>query len=245
VVGVHGWAGDRGTFLPLVPHVADGASLWGLDLPGVGEATAPPAWSLDALLEPLGATFAAVAREAGRPVTVVASCSGANLAALALLAGDAAAVERLVLLDPFAYMPWYFRLFLQGELGRRAYRTTFANPVGRWLTNGALSRRRQKGTHMTRSFERRDHDATLAHLRLLGDVTVDDFRGLELPIRVLVGEKTFGAVHRSLDLWRTVWPQMEARVLPGVGHLPLEEATPEVAAAVFGPAGAGGGEGSP
>ncbi len=41
---------------------------------------------------------------------------------------------------------------------------------------------------------------------------------------------------RSLALWREVLPRALVRELSGAGHLPLEEATAEVAEVIFGTA---------
>lgn len=229
--GLHGWSGDHTTYAPLAPFVPARASLFSADLPGCGRSPRPRAWSLDALADEVAA---AVSEAAPTSVTLVGTCSGAVLALLAAtrLPGR---VERLVLVDPFAYMPWYFRIFCAGELGRRAYGATFANPLGRWATNQSLRGRRTPETDLTGGFRGVDHDAALSYLRLFaGAGRVDEFRDVRVPVDLLYGAKTFGAVKRSVALWRGVWPHARAWRLDGAGHLPIREAPERVGAILFG-----------
>ncbi len=71
------------------------------------------------------------------------------------------------MIDPFAFVPWYFRLFLAGGFGRRAYATTFQSAAGRAVTDRILKRMQRSGEDFTRAFESLDHEVTLQYLRLL------------------------------------------------------------------------------
>ena len=123
---LHGWGGDRRTFAPLAPFVPPSASLYCADLPGCGRSPAPREWAVVAVVaEIVGEVRACTA---GR-VELVGNCGGAVFALMAAqVLGER--VRRVVMVDPFAYLPRYFRLFLAGDFGRRAYDATFANPVG-------------------------------------------------------------------------------------------------------------------
>lgn len=227
---LHGWGGDRRTFAPLAPHVPAGASLYAADLPGYGASPAPRAWTTGAVVEEL---VEAVRETGARRATLVGNCGGAVFALLAAQNLNGV-VERVVMIDPFAYLPRYFSLFTSGDFGRRAYNATFANPVGRWLTNQSLRGRRAGASDLTASFAEADHEVARRYLALFAEVgSVEQFRGFDAPVSIAHGEKTFGAVKKSLALWREVLPHASVRELRGAGHMPIEEATGQVAATIF------------
>src|ERR1700742_314005 len=142
--GLHGWGGDHSTFAPLIPHLPESATLYAADLPGYGRSPAPADWRLEAVADEVAAAIAATAAP---QLTVIGNCSGAIIT-LAAAQRVMNRIERLVLIDPFAFMPWYFRIFAMGDFGRVAYCSTFANPLGRWLTNLSLARRRTDSSHL-------------------------------------------------------------------------------------------------
>lgn len=231
---LHGWGGDRRTFTPLAPFVPADASLYSADLPGCGDSPAPREWSVGAVV---GEVVEAVRGIAAARVNFVGNCGGAVFALLAAQELDAA-VGRVVMIDPFAYLPRYFRLFLAGDFGRHAYNATFANPLGRWLTNQSLRGRREGPGDLTATFAAADHEVARRYLALFAEVGgVERFRGFTAPVEIAHGEKTFGAVKRSLALWCEVLPQACVRELKGAGHLPIEEATGQVVEMIFGGAG--------
>lgn len=228
---LHGWGGDRRTFAPLKAFVPDTASLYAADLPGCGDSSAPREWTVDAVVEEI---VGAVRELEASDVTLVGNCGGAVFALLAARELSEQ-VKCVVMIDPFAYLPRYFKLFNAGEFGRRAYAATFANPVGRWLTNQSLRGRRAGAGDLTASFAEVDHEAARRYLALYEEVGgVEVFRGFGAPVEIAYGERTFGAVKRSLALWREVLPRARVRELKGAGHQPFVEATAQVAEAVFG-----------
>ncbi len=227
---LHGWGGDRRTFAPLAPFVPEHASLYSADLPGCGDSPAPREWSVGAVVEEI--VEAARVRVPGR-VDVVGNCGGAIFALLAAQALGAR-VGRVVMIDPFAYLPRYFRLFNAGEFGRHAYQATFANPVGRWLTNQSLRGRRAAANDLTASFAETNHEAARCYLALYEEVgVVERFRGFAAPVEIVHGEKTFGAVRKSLALWLDVLPRARVHELKGAGHQPIAEAAAQTARLIF------------
>lgn len=172
-------------------------------------------------------------------VTLVGSCSGAILTAFVAReltqTGKGNLVRRLVMIDPFAFCPWYFRLFLIPGIGPLMYATAFANPLGRWITNLILQEKRTGDTHLTRAFSHVDHEVVWKYLKILSQCgSPDQFRGLDLPVEILYGEKTFSAVRESVQAWQAALPRTRVRELRGVGHLPIDEGTRQVAEIVFG-----------
>ena len=234
---LHGWGGDRRTFAPLAPFVPGTASLYAADLPGCGDSPRPDAWAVGRVVEEIVEAVREI--EAGS-VTLVGNCGGAVFALLAARElGEG--VKRVSMIDPFAYLPRYFRLFNAGEFGRRAYDATFANPFGRWLTNQSLRGRRAAAADLTASFAAADHEAARSYLKLYEELGgVEIFRGFGAPVEIAYGERTFGAVRRSLALWRGVLPHARVRELKGAGHQPFAEAPGQVSEFIFGGVAAGG-----
>ena len=231
---LHGWGGSHRDFAPLAAHMPARVSLLSADLPGTGRSPAPREWSLRSIVDEIcEAVEAFAAFDSREGATLVGNCSGAILALLVAekLKGR---IGRLVLVDPFAYMPRYFRLFTNRSIGRRAYDATFANPFGRWITNQTLRRRRTPGSDLTASFNDTNHEAARRYLALFSEMEgVERFKDLRLPIDLAYGERTFGAVRRSVEMWRAVWPQARAWRLEGAGHLPLQEAAGELCEIIF------------
>ena len=236
VVGLHGWSGDHRTFEPLWQRMPPDWTFFSPDLPGCGQSAAPKEWS-----------FRSVAREVAeevvhlgmRDLVLVGSCSGAILTAFVARElremGRPEVVTRIVLIDPFAYCPWYFRFFLLPLVGFPIYAVAFANPVGRWLTNLSLQDKKAGDTDLTRSFAQVNHRVTWRYLQMLDECGFPgQFRGMPLAVDILYGQKTFSAVRKSVGTWKEALPQARVRELAGVGHLPIAEGTEEVAKVVFG-----------
>ena len=231
--GLHGWSGTHQTFAPFAQHLPADVSLFAVDLPASGQSPRPPNWSLDWSLEWFAESLGEVmANLPGERFTMIGNCSGALLGLLGA-APVMPRVERFVLLDPFAYTPWYFRLFLVPLFGELAYYSSFANPLGRWLTNLSLAKHRQDETDLTESFGRVDHAAALRYLKLFDSLgSIERFRTLVAPTDIYYGERTFGAVKTSVTMWQSLWPHATAQAVDA-GHLPIEEATAQLSRQIF------------
>ncbi len=229
-LGLHGWGGDHRTFAPLATHLPATVSLYSADLPGCGQSPPPRDWEAATIAQEIIAAIQAIGAER---ITLIGNCSGANLALMAAMKLGSR-IRRLVLIDMFAYMPRYFRLFTNPNYGRYAYYSTFANPVGRWVSNQSLRGHRTANTDLTSSFGTVDHNVAYQYLLMLGEIGgPEQFSDLTMPIEIVYGERTFGAVRRSVPQWRAVWPQSQAVELKGAGHLPIEEATEQLALVIF------------
>jgi pimeloyl-ACP methyl ester carboxylesterase len=219
-LGLHGWSGTHDSFAPLIHDLPEDCTFYSVDLPGCGRSEDLNTWSLSALTTSL----VDVARSIPGPFTLIGNCSGALLGLLAAqqLKGR---IHRMLLIDPFAEYPWYFRIFLWPVLGPLAYYVTFANPLGRWIANLSLMDRRTESTSLTGGFSGVRHRSTYRYLRLFESYpSPDSFRDLEMPIDLIYGENTFAAVLRSIPRWQLVWPQAQAWKISGAGHLPMLEA---------------------
>ena len=167
------------------------------------------------------------------PCTLVGYCSGAALAVL-VAQRHTSLVRRLIMIDPFAFVPWYFKIFLAGWLGRQAYMTTFDSTVGQWIANIILRRMQQSKQDFTRAFNKLDQDVVLRYLSMLDKIRA---REIVLPpslsIDLIYGGRSFAAVTHSVELFSTLWPQAKRHRLEGVGHLPFVLAGDLLAGIIF------------
>jgi pimeloyl-ACP methyl ester carboxylesterase len=225
---VHGWGGDHREFAPLASRSPDHVRLLSIDLPGYGRSPKPGVWSLDAIIDDV------LSITENRDIRgVIGFCSGAVLA-LMIAARTAGKMRRVVMIDPFAFMPWYFRLFLYGEFGRHAYAATFQTSTGRKITDWVLKRLQTSDADFTKSFTNLDHDVTLRYLQMLSHIDIyKRFSGLNADIDILHGEHTFGAVRRSVEIFEGLLPQAKTKELRGVGHLPMIRGARQLSAFIF------------
>lgn len=235
VVGLHGWSGDHHTFDPLLGEMPKDCRFYTLDLPGCGKSELPQKWQMGSLACEMAQELMQLNR---KEMTLVGSCSGGILAVFVsrelIRMGEIDRVKRLVMIDPFAFCPWYFQLFLIPFVGPLMYAAAFANPIGRWITNLFLQDKRAGDTHLTRDFSGVNHWVVWKYLKMLSECgRPAQFRGLDLPVDILYGEKTFSAVQESVREWKGSLPQAKLTKLKGVGHLPICEGTARVAKVVF------------
>jgi pimeloyl-ACP methyl ester carboxylesterase len=124
-------------------------------------------------------------------------------------------------------------VFVSETIGRYAYACSFQNPIGRRLVNASLSRQRRRETDLTEGFDSIPAHVTLTYLRILREIPGPEaFGGIQTPITIIHGAKTFASVRKSAALYQRLWPQAEIAELTGAGHLPLTE-TPEAVAQVL------------
>jgi pimeloyl-ACP methyl ester carboxylesterase len=169
-------------------------------------------------------------------LTLIGNCSGAllGLAALEQQPSIQKRIERLVLIDPFAFTPWYFQLFLVPLFGKVAYYSTFANPLGRVVTNLSLRGHRAGETDLTHSFRRIDHTVSYRYLEMLTGIgSIDRWAKIELETDLIHGARTFSAVKQSMGLWQRMWPHARVHALASAGHLPILESTEELSRLLF------------
>ncbi|MGI8917862.1 MAG: alpha/beta fold hydrolase [Pyrinomonadaceae bacterium] len=228
--GLHGWGADHHALAPVANRVPESGSFYSADLPGCGQSPAPRDWQLSLVVDEI---VEAIEASDANQITLLGNCSGANLALMAARK-NGARIGRLVLIDMFAAMPGYFKLFTAKSYVRYAYYSAFANPVGRWMANQSLRSHRTGGTDLTGSFVAVDHEAAYHYLLMLAESgAIEQFRDLNMPIDIVYGERTFGAVKRAVSQWRALWPHARVHELKGAGHLPFAEAPEQLCEIIF------------
>lgn len=226
----HGWGGDHREFAPLAARMPPSVALHSVDLPGYGQSPPPRGEALASVVEEVSDYAAGM----GRGITLVGFCSGGVIAMMTALA-EPARFKRMVLIDPFAYVPWYFRIFTMGEFGRRAYRATFASTMGRWITNKILQKKQTPSEDFMVAFSRVDHAVTQKYLDWFAHFgSLEPYRSLDLPIDIAQGERTFQAVRNSACIYSELWPQAKTHILRHVGHLPMVKGARQLAQLIVG-----------
>jgi len=229
-LGLHGWGSDRRVFAPLAAHLTGDVSFYSADLPGCGLSDPPPEWTVDAITSEIVETVKALHTKS---VTIVGHCAG-GIFGLFVAREAAETIGRVVAIDPFAYLPRYFRLFIGEGFGRRAYNATFANPLGRWLTNKTLNAGLESQTDMTASFSETNHEVTRRYLALFDSMGgLKQFASLQADVDLVYGEHTFNAVKKSVELFQHVLPHARTIRLEGARHMPIAEATVSLSRIIF------------
>ena len=227
----HGWGGDHREFAPLVARLPDGVRLLSVDLPGYGKSPKPPRWDMAEIVQEI---IRDMDKQDVNDVTLVGFCSGAVMALL-VARQIPARVARIVMIDPFAFLPWYFRIFVAGEFGRLAYQTIFASPFGRRITTWVLRRRQSTDDDFMGAFGRVDHETTQQWLGLFHRVgRANQFAGLSMSVDIAHGERTFAAVRESVREYCAIWPRARTFELRHVGHLPLVRGAKQLVQIIFG-----------
>lgn len=227
--GLHGWGGDHRTFAPLRPFVPNTWRLLAPDLPGYGSSPMIERFSIERVAESLATIVETLASD----VVIVGSCSGAVLALeVALLVPQH--IVRIVALDLFAYMPWYFRFFTSEPIGSIAYRLTFDSALGRRIVNAALRMRRTERSDLMASFADKSAQSMRAYLKALARLPGPErYRNVNVTVALVYGERTFRAVRRSIPTWQRTLQRADVFCMAGAGHLLLDEAPEKVAQIVF------------
>ena len=233
-LGLHGWAADHTTFAHLADHMPAHCTLSSVDLPGYGRSPHLPEWSIDALRQSLLSAIDACASDS--PLTIIGSCSGAvlTLAALHRDINDLN-ISRLILLEPFAFVPDYLEIFTKPVIGKVAYWSTFCNPIGRAITDAVIKRQDIAQEHGTSdSFSKVDPWVPYHYLHLMAQLgQPEQFAHLSCDIDMIVGQNTFEAIHQSVEIWQSVWQQATSYQLPEVGHMLIQEAPQLLAKTIF------------
>ncbi len=230
----HGWAGDHREFAAIASRLPEAATWISVDLPGYGESPTPADWSVASIIQQMDEELDEV-YERYTNITLVGFCSG-SIFGVELAKRRPEAFKRIVMIDPFAFLPWYFRIFTLGEFGRRAYASTFMSATGRKITDRILSSMQTSDADFTAAFKDADHELIQNYLRLFSQLDGPSvFSAFDIEVEIALGEKTFGAVKKSVKKIKQQWPEAPVHELLRTGHLPLVKGARALRKIIFTP----------
>lgn len=232
-IAFHGWAGDHREFSAIAARLPEDACWVSIDLPGYGKSPAPDAWDIASISKQLERELKDLF-EAYDDITLVGFCSGVILGVeLARLRPEA--FKRIIMIDPFAFLPWYFRIFTLGAFGKRAYAATFMSATGRKITDRVLSSMQTSDADFTAAFTDADHELIQKYLLLFAQLDGSAvFSAFDIAVEIALGEKTFGAVKKSVRQIKQQWPEAPVHELKRTGHLPLIKGARALRQIIFG-----------
>jgi pimeloyl-ACP methyl ester carboxylesterase len=237
-MGFHGFGGEhKKSFGSLFEYMPDDVSFYGVDLPGLGGSEEPAHWSYDHASELLAAEVDRVS--GGEPITLVGSCSG-SYHALEMAMRRPELAGRIAIVEPFAYFPWFFNAFMQPVFGRPLYDLVFASKVGQKLTQMGLQRQGIANDYDVMGAYSKESAANayryLQFYRECEKRGTDIFKIIDTPVLLVHGYNTFNDVLQSIDIWASLWDDVEIVALSDVGHQVTQEAPERLAAVLFGDA---------
>jgi pimeloyl-ACP methyl ester carboxylesterase len=137
IVFFHGWIGNEDTFGPCHAAFARHYTVYRPAWPGYGKSSPLKDVSIEALVE-IGRNF--ILATGDTPVTLIGNCLGGNIA-MELLRRYPRLVERLVLIEMYAFIPWYLHLLLIPHLNILLYKLLFNSMSGFRFLNSLLTTR--------------------------------------------------------------------------------------------------------
>ncbi len=137
LVFFHGWIGNEDTFGPCHAAFARHYTVYRPAWPGYGNSPPLPDVSIEALVE-IGRNF--ILAMGHPPVTLVGNCLGGNIA-MELLRRYPGLVNRLVLIEMYAFMPWYLHLLLIPHLNVLLFKLLLNSTKGFRFLNSLLTTR--------------------------------------------------------------------------------------------------------
>lgn len=231
IVGFHGWGADhQKSFRRVIKRLPDEeTTFWGIDLPGFGQSPKPADFTYANVTGQLTAAVDEILED-GQQATFIGACSG-SYHVLEMARQRPERTKRLVVTEPLAFYPWFFKIFTRGGFGQLLYDLIFANPVGRRVTQTALEKLKVANAFdVMESFGKLDRTVPIQYLKFYRQLgTADQFSILEMPIVLLHGANTWGVATESVDIWMDVLPDVTPVRVDDVGHLVNQEAPEFVA----------------
>ncbi len=238
IIGLHGWIGSHRTYAPMNDIKDKDYCLLGPDLPGYGESQNPTSFDIEEIADSLAESILGLPeiKSGNNSICILGSCSGA-LIAFHLAKRLDKRVSHLVLLDPFAKLPWYLRLLTLKGIGRLCYHLAFVHSWGQSLAARFLPQGKNVASTLERAFRDVNHQTTQAYLTSfaarnpLSDFL--EFSRLSVDIDFVFGEKTFSAVLEGVPLWTEIFPEARIHRVGNTGHFLIDEATETIAKMLF------------
>ncbi len=229
LVFFHGLIGNEDTFALCHVAFADHYTVYRPAWPGYGNSSPRPDFSIEDLVE-IGKDF--ILSIGHTSVTLVGNCLGGNVAMeLARLYPDM--VKRLILIELYAYFPWYFLLLLISGFNKVLYRTAFKTSIGFNLLNLFMPLQQMNGNngwmYTWEGFNRTPIESALGFLmairrfsKRMKKVYMESYR-TNLSVIYVEGGRSFGPVRDFLGLARLCFQNLTIVRVPESLHNPVVE----------------------
>lgn len=228
IIGYHGWGADhRKSFKAVIEKLPAYCSFWGVDLPGCGRSPRPDIFTYDEVSNQLARSVDDIVAD-GETATILGACSGAYHG-LEMARHRPDKVDRLVMVDPMAYFPWFLDLLLMPGVGKLLFEGVLGSKMGHKIIQRVLE---QTGVanafDVMESFARIDLGAAYRYLQFFDELgEVEQYVTIETPTVMLWGTNTWKVVHESVPMWERTLPEIETIEVSGVGHL-INQEKPDV-----------------
>ncbi|MBM4314819.1 MAG: alpha/beta hydrolase [Deltaproteobacteria bacterium] len=225
----HGLIGNEDTFGLCHDAFASHFTVYRPAWPGYGNSSPLPDFSIEDLVE-IGKNFI---QSLGHPsVTLVGNCLGGNVA-MELARRYPDMVRRLILIELYAYFPWYFLLLLVSGLNRILYRMVFQTRVCFYLLNSFMPLQQRNGNngwmYTWEGFNRTPVESALGFLKAIRrfykkmhPIYVGSYRS-SLPVIYVEGGRSFGPVKEFIRLARLCFLYLTVVGVPESLHNPVVE----------------------
>jgi pimeloyl-ACP methyl ester carboxylesterase len=229
LVFFHGLIGNEDTFSLCHVDFANHFTVYRPAWPGYGNSSSLPDFSIEDLVE-IGKNFI---QSIGHPsVTLVGNCLGGNVAMeLARLYPEM--VRRLILIELYAYFPWYYLLLLVPGLNKVLYRIVFKTSIGFNLLNSFMPLQQTNGCngwmYTWEGFGRTSIESALGFLKAIrrfskkmNMVYKESYR-TNLSVIYVEGGRSFGPVKDFINLARLCFLNLTVVRVPESLHNPVVE----------------------
>lgn len=229
LVFFHGLIGNEDTFGLCHVDFASRYTVYRPAWPGYGNSSPLPDFSIEDLVE-IGRNF--ILSIGHTPVTLVGNCLGGNVAMeLARLYPNM--VKRLILIELYAYFPWYFYLLLVSGLNKILYRIVFKTSICFNLLNSFMPLQQTNGyngwMYTWEGFNRTRVESALDFLKAIRrfskkmyKVYKESYR-TNLSVIYVEGGRSFGPVKDFIDLARLCFHNLTIVGIPESLHNPVVE----------------------
>jgi pimeloyl-ACP methyl ester carboxylesterase len=233
LVFFHGWIGNEDTFGPCHAAFARHYTVYRPAWPGYGNSSPLPNFSIEDFVE-IGKKF--ILSMGHTSATLVGNCLGGNVA-MELVRLYPGMVERLIIIELYAYFPRYLQLLLVPGFNKILYRMVFKTRFGFNLLNSFMplqETNNNSGSMYTwDGFNRTPVESALGFLKAvhrfskkIRKIYTESYR-TNLPVIYIEGGRSFGPVKDFINLARLCFHNLTIVGVPESLHNPVAE-QPEI-----------------
>ena len=229
LVFFHGWIGNEDTFGPCHIGFAHHYTVYRPAWPGYGNSSPLTDFSIEDLVE-IGKNF--IQAMGHTSVTLIGNCLGGNVA-MELARRYPGMVERLILIELYAYFPRYLYLLLVPGFNKILYRMVFKTSFGFNLLNSFMPLQQTNGNsnwmYTWEGFNRTPVESALGFLKAIHrfskkilKIHKESYR-TNLPVIYIEGGRSFGPVKDFINVARLCFHNLIIIGMPESLHNPVVE----------------------